>query len=64
MTTKQSKEDHGKFVIEYPPQPQPSSTLQALLRSAKINKSLEIMSSEVEAQETSSVPQQKRKNIE
>ena len=42
-------DDHGKDVIDYPPQPQPSSTLEALMRLAEINKSLERMSSVVEA---------------
>ena len=40
MTT-EKKDDSGKVVIEYPPQTQFSSTLESLMRSAKIKNSLE-----------------------
>ena len=63
MTTKQ-KHDRRKVLIEYASQPQPSSTLQDLLRSVEIKKSLERMSSEVDAQEATFVPQPKRQRIE
>ena len=63
MTTKQ-KHDYRKVLIEYASQTQPSSTLQDLLRSVEIKKSLEIMSSKVDAQEATFVHQPKRQRIE
>ena len=56
--------DHGKAIIEYPPHPEPSSTFDALLNSAKMKISLELMSSGVEAQVRIYAPETKKKMIE
>ena len=53
MTTEQTN-DHGKYIIEYPPQLEPSSTLDALMNSAEMKRSLELMSSVVEVQASTS----------
>ena len=59
----QSKEK-GKFFVEYPTKYQPSSTLQALLRSVEIKKILHKIRSEVEAQVAVSLPQPKKQKVQ
>ena len=63
MTTEQTY-DHGKAIIEYPTNPEPSSTFDSLMNSTEMNKRLELMSSVVEGQAIASAPQTKKKKIE
>ena len=55
--------DRGKVVIEYPQQPETSSTFEALIISVEMNRNLELMSSVVEEHPAVSVPQPKKQRI-
>ena len=55
--------NHEKYVIQYPPQPKPSYTLDALMKSAEMKRSLALMRSVVEAQEAASSPPAKKQRV-